>query len=240
MKRIEKGVEPVELREFCSNHPEATWDDFKKKAPVVYRELKAELGRRQQGLCAYCESALSTEPDGRCVDHFHPKSDRDGGKNWHLVYDNLFLSCLGGRKKPLSSEKTKKTNFSCDAKKGDKILDGQVVTPFEVPESPMIFQVNSNGEIKPHVENCRQAGISEQTVKKTIEELGLNCMRLQRARQAVWEGLSKMVVCNSSSFDSARQLWLTPCKANQMHDFITTMRSFFDPVKHSSEHPQKS
>lgn len=239
MKRIEKGVEPPRLATFRSQKPDATWEVFKKTRRKAYAELVKEMYKRQQGLCAYCEINLlmgHQDPLDRCVDHFHPKSDHQDEKNWGLAYDNLFLSCFGGREKELSKDDKRysepvKENLSCDAKKADRVLDGAILNPFMVPKAPMIFSIIvASGAIAPNADNCHAAGIKVQRVQQTIEELGLNCKRLQLARKETWDCLKAEVLKRlemGESLSPLIQTYLAPDQNNRLTPFFSTIRAFF-------------
>ncbi|MEO5330636.1 MAG: TIGR02646 family protein [Magnetococcus sp. YQC-5] len=236
MKRIEKGVEPSGLATFRSQNPQATWNDFRNEAREAYDELVDEMCERQHGLCAYCEIDLLKWHQNRLVcsvDHFHPKSDLQDGKNWGLEYDNLFLCCRGGSAKHDEASghylDPRKENLSCDAKKADRVLDGSVLTPFMVPRSPMIFKIIKSGAIEHNPDNCHAVGMDVLLVQKTIDEFGLNCNRLKRAREMIWKSLAAQVNTMPEMLDYSPliQKYLTPDQNNRLTPFFSTIRAFF-------------
>ncbi|MBF0340875.1 MAG: TIGR02646 family protein [Magnetococcales bacterium] len=238
MKRIEKGVEPSGLALFRAGQPDATWDEFKLyDKGNCYRALVQYLYMKQQGLCAYCEINLVLDQHGRrdySVDHFHPKSKASDERNWALDYENLFLSCRGGSDTIWANQedqgrylKPVKENLSCDAKKGNQILDNKILNPFEMPDQIRLFEMNLHGEVKPHPENCVRAGVDEKKIQATITELGLDCERLRRARKAMWDSLFDFMLADKSFGEDAILKWILPDSRQCLTPFHSTLRAFF-------------
>jgi uncharacterized protein (TIGR02646 family) len=233
MRHLSPGTEPPGLRQFREQQPDATWKQFGENATDAYKELQNLFKKLQGGICAYCEIEL-LDTDFQ-VEHFHPKSDKTTSHNWHLDFDNLLACCKGGHE-PYHLKighylKPPKENYSCGHKKGDKILDGVILHPREVPETPLIWTIDfETGVIQPNQDNCRLAKISVDKVKRTIEELGLNCPRLCNNRRAVLEVLDKereFITQHPDELVNVVAGWLSPRKEGTWHQFFTTIRWYF-------------
>ena len=95
MKRCPKRAgEPPCLADFRGAQPSATWQALRNEKRCCYNEIRAQTRADQGGLCAWCETALTTTNEQ--IAHFHPKSDKSGPRNWGLDWGNLWLACKGG------------------------------------------------------------------------------------------------------------------------------------------------
>lgn len=150
--------------------------------------------------------------------------DHQNGINWGLDFENLFLSCKGYASDGPGSERRK--NLSCDAKKQNAVLDEDIFNPYAVPEAPPIFLIDWQGQIKPYPANCDVAGIDVVKVQNTIDALGLNCLRLQRARKVVWQVLNERCDGIADCFSLIKE-FLAPDKNNRLYPFFTTSRAYF-------------
>ena len=125
MHKLQRPTEPASLTKANKSYNRVTsqdkaWKKFDKD------EVRKELRIAQDGLCAYCEIALS---DNTRIDHFEPKKrDRELTFDWK----NLLLSCDG--------------KDSCDIKKDDN-FEEYWINPYETdPKGMFIFR--TNGKIK--------------------------------------------------------------------------------------------
>jgi len=191
--------EPGCLTEFRERHPDAEWDkDFRSEGRTCYQEVREALRRGQWGLCAFCETTL--RPNDEQVAHFHPKKDKTGEHNWALHWGNLWLACKGGsgirradrRKLGLAHADVK----SCDQAKGEKVLDGLILSPAAVPVFPRLFRYRfreqeKRANIEVDAAGCNAAGVDLGLAERTIAELNLNCRRLAEARYAVYVELEE-------------------------------------------------
>lgn len=200
MKHCKKQSEPPPaLAQFCMDHPEGTWDELREER-TCYKKIRDTLLSDQSGLCAYCEISLDPEND-RQVAHFHPKSDTATAHNWALDWNNLWLACKGGDQRSLANDPSRylepvKENRSCDTSKENRILDGQVLSPKDVPDFPRIFQfkvLEDRIEIVPDEAGCQQAGIPVTIAEKTIQEFHLNCDRLAQDRKAYTRSIEQTI-----------------------------------------------
>jgi uncharacterized protein (TIGR02646 family) len=187
---------PIRYRE---RSPAAGWEPgFKTDEPDCYKALRTVLRSGRGGLCAYCETRLDI--DNEQIAHFHPKSDRSTGHNWALDWSNLWLACKGGtrwsdrNRADGQSIYSLPENRSCDEAKEDRVLDGIVLSPGEVPAFPCLFrfrQWQDFLEMEPNGSACGEAGIPVERVQASITRLNLNCRRLGDARLVVHRELEQ-------------------------------------------------
>lgn len=188
MKRCSKArTQPRCLEEVWNEMPNGTWEQLRDEQSSCYHCIRNRLREDQGGICAYCEISLS--PDNEQVAHFHPKSDTSTSYNWALDWENLWLACKGGSQSWMQNSNyycpPLPENLSCDEKKGNAILDGQVLKPGDIPAFPRIFRFEQFADsvmIRPDDAGCRSANVPIDKVEQTIIEFGLNCPRLARAR----------------------------------------------------------
>jgi uncharacterized protein (TIGR02646 family) len=200
-------------------------DDAVYGGQQAYRDMKRILTRGQRCLCAYCErriaegttdAELDARRDQQCVEHFHPKEDKNHPPNWALHWPNLWAVCDGGAKRPPAGEAIDATrylpplpeNLSCDAFKGHQIRtgkldmnpDGWILRPDEIPAFPPLFQFDPYGRPEAHLLNC--AALTQPKsrhpntatlVSETIRHLNLGCPRLNRNRFIAKKQLEKQI-----------------------------------------------
>ena len=71
-------------------------------------------------------------------------------------------------------------NRSCDVKKEDQNVDGQVLSPAHIPMFPRVFRYEKGFdcvEIRPDEDNCNRAGVSVELAEATVTTFNLNCRR---------------------------------------------------------------
>ncbi len=224
MKHCSKDpAEPDCLTEFRKQYPDADWDkDFRGEGWECYKKVRETLRRDQWGLCAYCEIGL--RPNDEQVAHFHPKKDKTGEHNWVLDWGNLWLACKGGsgirradlrEQNRLAGPQEKKWERaeveSCDQAKGEKVLDGVILSPAAVPVSPRLFRYRfreqeKRASIEVDEARCNEAGVDIGLAESTIADLNLNCRRLAEARFAVYLELEeqKQKLRESGDLEAAR------------------------------------
>lgn len=189
MKRcLKSDPGPDCLTTFRNAQSLATWDEF--RDTQCYQTVRATTRTDQGGLCAYCERLLSE--NDRQIAHFHPKSDNGGGINWALHWPNLWFACCGGdqatTQNPDAYLPPTEENRSCDVAKEDRVVDGQVLSPADVPAFPRVFRYEQRTdcmEIAPDDANCATAGIEVGIARATVTTYNLNCRRLSEARMRV-------------------------------------------------------
>lgn len=214
---------------------DASWDGFRSyKAGTAHQELRSTLINLQHGLCGYCEFRLEKLYDVQ-VEHVHPRRDPDAGRRQELNQINMMVCCLGGTKyvdDPEQCLPPVKDNISCGQAKGGK-LDPRFVDPRTLPALPALVRVRDTGEIEADPDACAATEIPYEHMAWTIETLGLDVRRLQRARQRRWSGLNKMFEDGLDDPDliieAARQE-LIPGEDGRLPAFFTTARWFFGPV----------
>lgn len=124
MRTLIKPAEPATLTTARQNYngtlsQDIAWKKFDKG------EVRGKLRQAQNGLCVYCEVALSSSTR---IDHFRPKK-----LDYRLTFDwdNLVLSC--------------DENDSCDIKKGSN-FENYWVNPYITDPNGM-FEFFANGQI---------------------------------------------------------------------------------------------
>lgn len=170
MKRIIKTNEPRELI-FLKK---TGLKDFRKLKSSKKSSLRKKLLIDQDFLCCYCGKSLKTEGKTednipiehiKCI-HKYPEKQLD--------WNNLLVSCDGGKKNSQNSN-TQKIYYptSCDYKKNNEDIS---ISPLDIDcEDKFIYKLN--GEIAAvNDENC---------VQETIEILGLNNKSLVNLRKKV-------------------------------------------------------
>jgi uncharacterized protein (TIGR02646 family) len=195
MKNVLKSAEPQVLtdyqKRFIKQALPRTWDQFRsnRKSDSVCEQLAVD----QKGVCAYCEIDI-TERD-RSVEHVIPKHTSTKGNNYHLSWPNLLIVCKGGLEATAtgagevpSYRQSLPPNVqpSCGAAKREKVPDGRLLNPLDLPSFPRLFRVNTlHGDIAPDPDECANANINVADADFTIGLLGLNCERLKANRLAV-------------------------------------------------------
>ena len=199
----------------------------------AYRELLKALIDTQHSLCGYCEVKL-VGPD-RQIEHFVPQNAGQEGRRKAVDHSNMIACCLGGDQAGLFGNDTEryispaKDSISCGAAKQD-ITDPSLIDPRTLAESPSPFEVRADGKMVPNPKACAHLGLSEPSVWRTIEILGLNVRRLKANRTELWDLLQDNygdALSNTATAELAAQIELLPSMANGMPKYFTTIRSFF-------------
>lgn len=199
MKRGPKSQpEPDCLTGFRTANGASTWEQLRSQEPVCYTHIRDITRWDQGGLCAYCELVL--DPENEQVAHFHPKSDTTTSYNWALDWLNLWLACKGGSQTWMTGPERYclplPDNLSCDEYKGDRIVDGLVLAPDEIPTFPRIFRYEQRPdrlEICVDEQACHTASIPVDRALRTIDEFNLNCSRLAAARLSLHRQLEQAI-----------------------------------------------
>lgn len=93
MVELKHGLEPIELTQFLIQNPSATVSDFNNAIFFnVKQAVRVSLHQVQGGLCAYCESHLSST-EGQ-VDHIKPKGGTYAHPHLCFQYTNYAYSCI--------------------------------------------------------------------------------------------------------------------------------------------------
>lgn len=194
MKRVRKGPEPANLAAFKKNHPNGTWEDFRRNRNR-YKESLNQLFADQHKLCAYCEREIHADDDNHRIEHFHPKSDTSTEHNWALDWNNMLAVCIGGESKEDKKAHKLPKNLSCDSHKNHLCNDPKIaeklagyantclLNPLDLPHLVNLFCCDiTNGHLSPDIEACRLAGVNVCKLACTIHAFNLNCNRLAKAR----------------------------------------------------------
>lgn len=234
MKRIRQFQGPIPgLAEYERNAgDQATWKGYRRRpaGKIRYQELLESLADLQHRLCGYCEINLRK---GDCqVEHVVPRSDPAQGQALELDAANMIACCLGGASDApevlQDQERISSLGKSCGLAKGDSAAPA-FVDPRNLPDLPSLMHVQPNGRIEADASACQAAKRSANDVEKTIEILGLNVQRLQRARKDYWNNLMQVMgeyQGDSNAIRNWAQNWLLPQSGN-LRKFFTTSRSYF-------------
>ena len=229
MKLCKKLPEPATLVAYRTAQPQGSWDDMHDDAlnggQQAYPEIKRTLVRGQRCLCAYCEIRIADGCDDQAIDarkheqrieHFHPKSDSSGSVNWALLWSNMWAVCHGGSQRPAEGVPADPSQFleplpanlSCDSFKEHQISagrlstspEGWILSPADVPAFPVLLMFDSDGTVRPHIDNCADVTLPNNhypdtatLVASTIEHLNLACVRLSERRRIAGAGLEKQI-----------------------------------------------
>ncbi|MFG6205486.1 retron system putative HNH endonuclease [Pseudomonas retamae] len=222
MKNIKKQDEPGFVAVFNDTNPydgvshRQHWDKFRSES-----EYQAEVVDRllvdQHYLCAYCEIDIYRR-DGVGgiqdigVEHFHPKSSFANNIPWVTKWSNLFAVCLGGSNGAVHEPEVRygAPDLTCDKKKENKILDGLILFPLDIPLAPCLFTVSrTTGQLGVNEAACAESGVAVDLVDRTIVELNLNSGRLKKARVDTLKIISDALIAQvkvGKSAGEARQI----------------------------------
>lgn len=213
LKKINKSTASNKLTDYATEHPEASWEDFRDhNNGISYREIKSKIFQEQNNLCAYCETSLEgAYENNRRIEHFRSKSDStEESINVHLDWFNLLGVCVGGSDEENKINFKLPANLSCDSHKAhlesiekikDKDWNGKVLFPFTLPDPHQLFHFEKfSGMLIPNKIYCEQIEIAEnkfptteELVGQTIRVFNLNCYRLCQARLIVFHEFEKQV-----------------------------------------------
>ena len=231
-----KGLDsaPPKLALYLNSGPSTkNWVAFHQTDTAAYTQLRDTLVQLQHALCGYCEQILV---EGDCqVEHVIPRSSDPTCHSFDLDPANLLAACKGGSAgsffgaDALQPDPSRVGEESCGQAKGN-IVDSLFIDPRNLPISRLLFKVSSDGGISPDQEGCRETGISEGRVERTIEILGLDVDRLKSERQTRWHDIN---AAYSDYFDDpevmrqAARAELLPDERGVLPRFYTTNRSYF-------------
>jgi uncharacterized protein (TIGR02646 family) len=249
MKKVNKNNIPSRLAIFKAQNPEAEWEQEKGNIEVSFRcsperyiETQQHLRTDQGNICAYCEVDLLAGSNGSLddcrIEHFHPKSKREAGEiNWGLSWQNLFVVCCGGNNRNVVDSENRfelsKSDYTCDVLKKDKILDGLIFKPTDLPSTNVWSFERSTGEISTDINVCQQFGVTEIVANRTLIELNLNVKRLTNARSRLLNSLTdqmKALLLSGLSIPEARrrlaEVHLKRNRAGDWPSFFSAIRFF--------------
>lgn len=203
MRQVEKSQRPECLNIFDTPEDLGSWENFKGVYREKYTALQRKLYEDQRGICAYCEIDLIPSPEVGSpdfrIEHYHPQSDESA--NWRYSWDNLFATCGGGSVTPIVGHEGRYTapDLSCDAIKGDSIIDDIAFSPTCPDLNGKIFDFNEEGKMT--IANECPDHLAEKA-RKTIEVLNLSSTfggsdRLDRLRGGVVDGMRSKVAADS-------------------------------------------
>ena len=236
MKRIRRFKGPIPgLAKYRRNvGDQATWQGYRSHPAGQRRrqQLLESLIDLQHGLCGYCEIDLR-EGDHQ-IEHVVPRSDPAQGQALALEATNMIACCLGGASDApdvlQDQERISSLGKSCGLAKGDS-ANPAFVDPRNLPDLPSLTHVQPDGRIEANASACQAAERSANDVEKTIEILGLNVQRLQRARRDYWNNLMRMMPRyqgDSNAISNWAQNRLLPqTQSGILRKFFTTSRSYF-------------
>ena len=243
MKRIRRLQGPIPgLAEYRKQAgPAASWRGYRSRpaGSARYRKIVGKLADLQHGLCGYCE--IDLREGDRQVEHVIPVSDPNRGADYELDAGNMIACCRGGasddpnvRQDPERFSPSEPSEESCGHAKGANV-DPAFVDPRTLPDLPSLTRVRPSGQVEANTSACEAAGWSANDVDKTIQILGLNVQRLQRARRDYWNTLSGMMPKYHGDANAMRD-WartrLLP-KRGSLPKFFTANRSYFGELGES-------
>ncbi len=229
-----------------------TWAGFRDhRAEESWRELMEALVALQHGLCCYCEIALHRSD--RQAEHVVPQSAADAGRANALRPSNLAACCKGGSARSFAANgladedryaKPVARNLGCGQAKADRIHTHFLDPRRDLPSSAPLFRARRNGRLDPHPEACQAAGVPVAHVEQTIEILGLNVRRLQRARRKAWRKLGEDWagrLGDPDQADAVARHILLPDEGGRLAAFFTTSRTWLGAVGERvlAEQPQR-
>lgn len=230
MKRIATpSAEPNVLAAFRNANPSGTWSQFKSEPgnESVFDALAVEQGF----ICAYCEIRVCRPLRGQ-VEHYHPKSASQPGRNLHLAFDNLLACCEGGETPWMfdRAESPIGETRHCGALKGSEQPEGHMLDPREIPASPLIWRVTSRGELEVDRDVCVRAGVDPELAEATLLFLGLNRRVLTRLRAAAVEDIDQQIA-DRPFLETSEEIasLLLPNQRGELIPFWSTIRARLGP-----------
>lgn len=177
MRGAAKGEEPEDLRAWKEGEVRAGLKPrYEALGSDLLRTLKQALLKEQTGQCVYCGGRIRIAPTGNehdeeChIEHFRPRADY---QELEVDYDNLFLSCNGGRHRRDGKAGT------CGHRKADWFDEDCHVAPIPEKEGQQRFVFGGDGRV----------GGDGTAAEKMIEVLNLNAPGLVHDRSKLIEGL---------------------------------------------------
>ncbi|MBC2711120.1 MAG: TIGR02646 family protein [Desulfosarcina sp.] len=200
--------------------PGRTWGDFA-TTPAAYPPVKEALLKEQNGLCCYCESAISDQEGHQDshIEHYEPQACNPGRT---FDYTNMACSCNGG----VDGDR------HCGHKKGRKYDSALFINP-SMEASDNLFFYNVEGGIGPSEE------ASEDQVKERvafmINTLNLDCPKLTGMRKAHGRGVVEMIngLMEAEALDQLHEMavfHLKPDENNQRQAFFSLSRQLFGKI----------
>ena len=229
MKRIREFAGPVPGLDEYLDHAkaDANWQGYR-RGGERYRQLAETLVNLQHGLCGYCENDIRGAD--RQVEHVVPRSHPRYGRERTFDAANMIACCKGGASDDASirADDERSPGKSCGQAKGGN-TDPDFIDPRSLPALPSLMRVRVNGRIEADDRACGQVGVAVSRVSRTIEILGLNLERLQRARQRHRRRLDEG--WRDFAHGAAMEQWarrnLLPDHDGVLLRFFTATRSYF-------------
>ena len=229
MKRIREFAGPVPgLNQYLTHAgANAGWRGYRRDAR--YQQLAETLSSLQHGLCGYCENDI--QGADRQIEHVVPRSHPQSGRVRTFEAANMIACCKGGTSddEEIQADEERFPGESCGQAKGD-IVDPDFIDPRSLPSLPSLLRVRVNGRIEADGRTCEQVGVTVSRVRRTIEILGLNVERLQRARERHtrrldrgWEDFAD----DGAAVERWARRILYPNDDGNLNRFFTTSRSYF-------------
>ena len=247
MKKVFKSkIVPKKLQQFTQAFPHESWERFRRHSRRGYKEVKAQIFKDQKGLCAYCEINIKfaereDDVDDFRVEHFCPKGETvDGGKNWHLQWDNMLGVCHGGSQKYVTDAdwrySARKNDRSCDIPKGGRNLARTILNPLKIPANIRLFRYGEqDGRMLVDHETCPPH--LARKARNTINELNLNARRLRRMRAMVVQALREeieMYLRQGMPLEECLELlaktFLAPDDKGRCQAFFSVIRWYLGPA----------
>ena len=178
MRGAAKGEEPEDLRAWKAGEARAcSGPCYEALGSHLRQTLKQALLMEQTGQCVYCGRRIRLDPTGNehdeaChIEHFRPRA---GYPELEVDYDNLFLSCNGGR-----SGRNGKAG-TCGHRKADRFDEDRHVAPIPEEACQRRFVFGGDGRV---------GGDGTPAAEAMIEVLNLNAPGLVHDRSKLIEDL---------------------------------------------------
>ena len=247
MKRITKNIEPQALSDFKVLEPHASWKTgFKTNAgKEPNNEVRDALYIEQNGLCVYCEidlkDGLGRSLDDFRVEHFYPENPkpedaRGDGVNYALYWGNMFGCCHGGSVKTVvdSADRHSSPDFHCDVPKSNNDWTGEILNPIvDIPESPLIFSFNEEGNMFVCNERCPPPLVDKAT--RTIELLNIDSEKLRKFRKGTIDKIKEQLMgvpinLLDQEMKDLAACYLLPDQDGCLEAFYSTIRWYLGPM----------
>ena len=197
MRNIVKGAEPKSLEEYrCSTG--TFYDDYQDK-PGLRESLVVE----QRGLCCYCLSRISSDPQKMKIEHWQSQAQFP---EHQLHYSNLLGACHGG-----GGGKPPKLQH-CDTRKGNQAISLNPANIEHDVERPLRY--NNDGTI----------GSADPIFDREINEvLNLNLPLLKNNRKAILRRFIQEVTrrddWNDTQFQKQLAAWNGEADNNNLKEY---------------------
>ena len=174
MKFIQKNPEPdasIAWKQQATEDWQPSWDNLQKpEKTIVHTALIVEQGH----ICCYCGQRINQAISH--IEHFQPRTYYP---DLSLSYNNFLASCPGYPEQQASKTSVARLPQEfCGQRKGSWFNLDLTISPLK-SDCASYFRYTGIGEISPSKDSTKEAA-----AEATIENLGLNNLKLIRLRKA--------------------------------------------------------